>query len=197
MTKSTDTMKLIMDTGQQLIQERGYNAISYADIAERIGIKKASIHYYFPAKQDLVQAILQRYRKAFLNDLHQIEQLPINSEEKILRFFKQYREPLARDSKLCLCSMMAAELISFPVEIRNELNGFFRDNETWIEKVIVKGKESGTLDEQLNSREQSQIIMAFVQGAQLLARTSGDLHYYDTMVESLISKLKPNAYSNG
>jgi TetR/AcrR family transcriptional regulator, transcriptional repressor for nem operon len=59
MKNTNDTMQLIMDTGQFLIQERGYNAISYADIAVKIGIKKASIHYYFATKQDLVQAILK------------------------------------------------------------------------------------------------------------------------------------------
>jgi TetR/AcrR family transcriptional repressor of nem operon len=188
---NNDTMQLIMDTGQFLIQERGYNTISYADIAERIGIKKASIHYYFPSKQDLVQAILHRYRKEFLNELDQIDQISINSEEKLFRFFQHYRETLANDAKLCLCSMMAAELVSFPIEIRNEINGFFRDNENWIEKVIEQGKESGSMDYQISSREQSRIIMAFVQGAQLLARSSGDLHYYDVMVENLIKKLKP------
>ncbi|WP_054957087.1 TetR/AcrR family transcriptional regulator [Paenibacillus dakarensis] len=191
MRNNNDTRQLIMDTGQNLIQERGYNAFSYADIAQRIGIKKASIHYYFPAKQDLVQAILHRYRKEFLNELDQIEQLSMNSEEKLFRFFQQYRETIANDSKLCLCSMMAAELVSFSTEIRNEINGFFRDNENWIEKVLKEGKESGILDYQISSREQSRIIMAFVQGAQLLARSSGDLQHYDMMVQNLIKKLKP------
>ncbi|WP_264740049.1 TetR/AcrR family transcriptional regulator [Cytobacillus firmus] len=190
MKKNNDTMQLIMDTGQYLIQERGYNAISYADIAERVGIKKASIHYHFPAKLDLVQAILQRYRKEFLCELDRIEQLSINSEEKLFRFFQHYRETLANDSKLCLCSMMAAELVTFPLEIRNEINGFFRDNENWIEKVIEHGKETGIMDYRISSRGQSQIIMAFVQGAQLLARSSGDLQYYDMMVQNLIKKLK-------
>ncbi|MBT2664290.1 TetR/AcrR family transcriptional regulator [Bacillus sp. ISL-4] len=173
MKKNKDTMQLIMDTGQYLVHELGYNAMSYADIAERIGIKKASIHYHFPTKQELVQAILHRYRKEFLNELDQIEQISINSEEKLFRFFQHYRETLANDSKLFLCSIMAAELVSFPIEIQNEINGFFRDNENWIEKVINQGKESGIMDYQISSREQSKIIMAFVQGAQLLARSSG------------------------
>jgi TetR/AcrR family transcriptional regulator, transcriptional repressor for nem operon len=174
-----------------LIQERGYNAISYADIAERIGIKKASIHYHFSTKQDLVQAILQRYRKEFLNELDLIEKDTINSEEKLFRFFQYYRDTLANESKLCLCSMMAAELVSFPIEIRNEINQFFRANENRIEKVIEQGKESGIMNYQISPKEESQIIMAFVQGAQLLARSSGDLQYYDLMVQNLIKKLKP------
>ena len=190
MKKNIDTMQLILETGQHLIQARGYNAISYADIAERIGIKKASIHYHFPSKQDLVQAILKRYRKEFLHELDQIESEKVNSEEMLLGFFQHYRETLANDSKLCLCSMLAAELVSFPIEIRDEINGFFRDNENWIEKVIEEGKKAGVMDAQISAREQSQIITAFVQGAQLLARSSGDLQYYDLMVQNMMKKLK-------
>lgn len=190
MKKNNDTMQLIMDTGQYLIQTRGYNAISYADIAERIGIKKSSIHYHFPTKQDLVQAILQRYRKEFLNKLDQFEQISTNSKEMLFHFFQYYRKTIDSDSKLCLCSMMAAELVSFPIEIRSEINEFFRDNAKWIEKVIKQGKESGLMNYHISSREQSQIIMAFVQGAQLIARSSGDLQSYDVMVQNLMQNLR-------
>lgn len=190
MTKSKNTVQLILDTGQNLIQERGYNATSYADIAERVGIKKASIHYHFPAKQDLVLAILQRYRKEFLHELDQINHLSIPPEDKLFQFLQQYRDPLTNDSKLCLCTMMAAELVSFPLAIRNELNDFFQDNEYWLEQVIEQRKEVAVFDQHISSNEQSQIIMALVQGAQLLARSSGDLHYFDTMAENLTTKLK-------
>ncbi|ANU25808.1 TetR/AcrR family transcriptional regulator [Planococcus versutus] len=189
MKKNIDTMQQILDTGQNLIQERGYNAISYADVAEQIGIKKASIHYYFPAKQDLVQAILKRYRTEFMTGLNQIGRSSDSPEENLYRFFQYYRDPLVENAKLCLCSMMAAELVSFPMEIRDEINGFFRDNETWLENVIEQGREMGILDSQISSKEQSQIIMAFVQGAQLLARSSGDLQYYDMMVRNLLKNL--------
>jgi TetR/AcrR family transcriptional regulator, transcriptional repressor for nem operon len=86
--------------------------------------------------------------------------------------------------------VLAAELVSFPIEIRDEINGFFWDNENWIEKVIERGKEVGVMDNQISPREQSQIIMVFVQGAQLLARSSGDLQYYDLMVQNMMKKLK-------
>ncbi len=64
-----------------------------------------------------------------------------------------------------LCSMLAVELVSFPIESRDEINGIFWDNENWIEKLIEQGKESGVMDDQVSSREQSHIITAFVQGA--------------------------------
>jgi TetR/AcrR family transcriptional regulator, transcriptional repressor for nem operon len=86
--------------------------------------------------------------------------------------------------------VLAAELVSFPIEIRDETNAFFRDNENWIEKVIERGKEVGVMDNQISTREQSQIIPSFVQGVQLLARSSGDLRYKDMMVQNMMKKLR-------
>src|SRR4051794_36242328 len=57
------TSDLILDVAQELLQTRGYNAISYQDIADRIGIRKASIHHHFPNKSDLAQALVRRYRQ--------------------------------------------------------------------------------------------------------------------------------------
>ena len=55
-----DTAEQILDTMQDLIQVRGFNAVSYQDIADRIGIRKASIHYHFPTKFALGAAVIER-----------------------------------------------------------------------------------------------------------------------------------------
>src|SRR5689334_9607965 len=44
-----DTKTAIMDAAQELIQRGGANAMSYQDISEAVGIRKASIHHHFPA----------------------------------------------------------------------------------------------------------------------------------------------------
>ncbi len=64
--KSIDTQTAILDTAQELIQRVGVNAMSYADISAVVGIRKASIHYYFPTKYDLIAALLDRYNPYFL-----------------------------------------------------------------------------------------------------------------------------------
>lgn len=53
-----NTAQRILDTAQDLIRHRGYSAFSYADIADRVGIRKASIHYHFAAKEDLVLSLI-------------------------------------------------------------------------------------------------------------------------------------------
>ena len=72
MTKRGNTETKILEIGLALIQERGINGFSFADIAERIGIKKASIHYYFPTKLDLVKGVLAYYKHNFFVSLNAI-----------------------------------------------------------------------------------------------------------------------------
>ena len=56
-----ETTTLLLNTAQGLIQTRGFNAFSYKDLAEAVGIRTASIHYHFPAKAELGVALMERY----------------------------------------------------------------------------------------------------------------------------------------
>jgi len=101
-----------------------------------------------------------------------------------------YRETLEDNVKLCLCSMIAAELHSFPQEIHDELNLFFRSNESWLEHVLEQGKAERVLQFTISTQEQARIMVAFVQGVQLLSRPFGGLAYFDTAVVNFVSNLK-------
>jgi len=60
-----DTAERILDTAQALAQVRGYNGFSYADISAELAITKPSIHYHFPSKAELAEALIARYRQRF------------------------------------------------------------------------------------------------------------------------------------
>ena len=66
-----NTKEKIVNLGLELIQTRGINGFSFADIAKVIDIKKASIHYYFPSKTDLIEAVLEKYSTNFFEALEQ------------------------------------------------------------------------------------------------------------------------------
>src|SRR6185295_2042375 len=61
----SETAEQILDLAETLIQTRGYSAFSYQDIADSLGIRKASIHYHFPSKTDLGIAVVDRYVARF------------------------------------------------------------------------------------------------------------------------------------
>ena len=50
---ATDTKQTILEAARRVVQSRGYNALSFRELAKEVGIKSASIHYHFPTKGDL------------------------------------------------------------------------------------------------------------------------------------------------
>jgi len=54
-----------MSVARATVQDRGYNGLSFRELAKDVGIKSASIHYYFPSKGDLGGAVAAQYTSDF------------------------------------------------------------------------------------------------------------------------------------
>ena len=60
-----DTAERILDVAERLVQTRGFNGFSYADIAGELGMTKAALHYHFAGKAELGEALVTRYAERF------------------------------------------------------------------------------------------------------------------------------------
>lgn len=59
----------ILDAATALLAEEGYAALSTRKVAARAGMRPGNLQYYFPAKRDMVRALLERYLKRSLERL--------------------------------------------------------------------------------------------------------------------------------
>src|ERR1700694_6129593 len=87
---SADTSHRILDSAERLVQTRGFNGFSYADIAASLGVTKASLHYHFPAKAELGKRLIERYEANFLTLLEAIGRTGVASREKLRRYVAIY-----------------------------------------------------------------------------------------------------------
>ena len=71
--KESVTAERALDIAERLVQTRGFSNFSYADIATELGITKPSLHYHFPGKAELGQALITRYSERFSEALTQID----------------------------------------------------------------------------------------------------------------------------
>ena len=69
---SSSTASRVLDTAERLVQVRGFNGFSYADIAAELQISKASLHYHFATKADLGEALINRYSTRFFEALAEV-----------------------------------------------------------------------------------------------------------------------------
>ncbi|MCH5688600.1 TetR/AcrR family transcriptional regulator [Niabella sp. W65] len=61
------TREHIINTADALIRDKGYNAFSFVDIAQVVGIKKPSVHHHFPRKTDLGIAVIELHIRSLEN----------------------------------------------------------------------------------------------------------------------------------
>ena len=164
----------IIDCAQQLVQSRGYNAFSFRELAAQVGIKSASVHYYFPTKGDLAQALVVRYRKNFGAHLSRIEHETLGASAQLDAYFDLIYRSFASNNLICLCGMLATDAASLPPEAQREVRGFFEDNEDWLGRLLERGRIQGAFDFEGETETRAASMFAAIQGAMVSAYTFGE-----------------------
>jgi TetR/AcrR family transcriptional repressor of nem operon len=175
-----DTKERIMTAARLTVQDRGYSGLSFRELAKDVGIKSASIHHYFPTKGELGGALAERYTLDFARYLDGLLAEGLDQETCIRKYTDVFGQTLRNDNRMCLAGIMAAEHKELPDEVRTEVVKFGEMNVCWIAKVLSLSKN--VEDEVIQRRALA--IFAAVQGAQLVARSRGDVATYDAIVEA-------------
>lgn len=167
------TAQQILDVAQDMVRSRGYSAFSYADISEQIGIRKASIHYHFPSKEELVRKLVQHYREALSRKCDRIAQSLASPQQQLMQFVNLYRDGL-KQGQICLCAMLTADFAVLPQAVQEEVRAFFHQTEAWLALLLKCGCEANVWQCYPSVEVEAKGLIALLQGAQLLARTAED-----------------------
>jgi TetR/AcrR family transcriptional repressor of nem operon len=185
---SADTSQRILDVAERLVQTRGFNGFSYADIAEALEVTKASLHYHFPTKGDLGKRLIERYEESFLAALKGIDSAGAGARDKLKRYIRIYADVL-RDNRMCLCGMLASDYATLPKPMKEEVKHFFDENEQWLAAVLDAGRKAGKLEFKGSALELARAMVGSLEGAMMLARSYGEVSRFDTAAERLIAAL--------
>jgi TetR/AcrR family transcriptional regulator, transcriptional repressor for nem operon len=184
----SNTRARVLDTAERLVQVRGFNGFSYADVADELGVTKASLHYHFPSKAELGEALIARYAERFTHALASIDERTVGAPAKLDAYAGLYTDVL-REERMCLCGMFAAEYQTLPTPIRDAVLGFLDANEAWLERVLEQGRADGSVRFGGSARETARSILGGLEGAMLLARPYGDVGRFETGAARLLTSL--------
>jgi TetR/AcrR family transcriptional regulator, transcriptional repressor for nem operon len=184
--ETNDTAARILDIGERLVQVRGFNGFSYADVASELDMTKAALHYHFPGKAELGRALIERYTLRFTEALAGIDERVPDAPDKLVAYAGLYSEVL-RGQRMCLCGMLAAEYQTLPDPMRDAVIAFIDLNEAWVEKVLSDGQRAGTITLTGPAGDAARLIVSGLEGAMLVARPYGDLARFDTAAEGLLA----------
>jgi TetR/AcrR family transcriptional regulator, transcriptional repressor for nem operon len=185
---NADTAERILDSAERLVQRRGFNAFSYADVAAELGVTKASLHYHFPGKAELGQALIGRYAARFAEALEQIDARGGDGPAKLAAYARIYADVL-RDRRMCLCGMLAADYETLPQPMRDTVLRFFDDNEAWLTDVFEQGQSEGSLRLDGSPREAARALVSGLEGALLISRPYDDPTRFEAAAARLLTSL--------
>jgi TetR/AcrR family transcriptional repressor of nem operon len=188
--KESGTAERVLDIAERLLQIRGFSNFSYADIATELGVTKASLHYHYPGKAELGQALITRYAERFNQALEDIDRDQPNARAKLMAYADLYAGVL-RNERMCMCGILAAEYQTLPEAMQSEVIRFFDANQKWLADVLEQGKADGTLTYRGRAEDVAQGILSTLEGAMLVARPYGGLARFDAAAEQLLHGLTP------
>jgi TetR/AcrR family transcriptional repressor of nem operon len=184
----TGTAERALDVAERLLQTRGFNSFSYADVAKQLNVTTASLHYHFPGKAELGRALIVRYSERFSAALSQIDRDLPDARAKLEAYADLYAEVL-RGDRLCMCGILAAEYQTLPAPMRAAVIRFFDDNQEWLAGVLAEGLSQHTLSFTGPAEDVAQSILSTLEGAMLVARPYGDTVRFDASARQLLAGL--------
>ncbi|MDC1119642.1 TetR/AcrR family transcriptional regulator [Gammaproteobacteria bacterium] len=186
----TDTATKILDAGQFLIQTRGYSAVSFQDIATKVGIKKPSIIHHFENKCSLGVAIIQRYRSNFAEQLEAIKNDPDKTSWDSLEFyFSPYFHFASTPDQVCLCGALSGEVTALPEEMRIEVKLFMEAHQLWLKEILINGLNKQEMNFDMPPIQLARMIFNSLQGALLVKRSTDDLNQIEDVRRTIIKML--------
>lgn len=187
---STETRTRLLTEAEIVVRRLGYAGFSYADLAERVGLRKASIHYHFPTKEDLGFALVVSYTERFAAALADITASTPSASGRLDGYAELYRSGL-QAKQGCLCGVLASELIGLPDRIRTKVQHFFKVNADWLEGVVSDGQADGSFRSDLNARSLGVTVLAGLQGAMVIGQALASIEAFDDVTASLAGLRRP------
>ena len=182
------TATRILDVAEALVQVRGFNAFSYADIGRELGISTAAVHHHFAGKAELGEALIARYAARFAQDLAGVSARCTLAPARLDGFAGLHLAVLLQ-RRMCVCGVLAAEYQTLPRFMQPAVIRFFDQSETWLRDVLERGREEGSLPLAGSARQAAQMIASGIEGAMLVAAPYGDTGRFQAAAASLLAGL--------
>ncbi|RTQ46828.1 TetR/AcrR family transcriptional regulator [Hymenobacter gummosus] len=187
-----DTRTRILNLAEELLLARGFNAFSYQHIAKDLGVKPAAIHYHYPSKEELGAAIVQRQLRRLRKwrDLPRVTEL--TPPQQLEALLDVYRHRAAHGPQVCLFGALAADFLTLPAVMQQELRTFSGELTHWLAGVLAAGRTDGSLQFAGHPFSKAAQVLTTLAGSLQVARVHGEeqFHY---ILRQLRTELLPPA----
>lgn len=155
----------IVDAAARVFAERGYHGASTQDIADLLGMKQASLYYYFASKEAALEEVCARGTAGFIERAEAVLKADSTSAEKLRGLLVAHVAPLGDRADYMLTFLNERKWL--PQESRRRIGRMSRRMEAIFERVIRDGMRSGEFREDLNPRLTALALLSMMNGVSL------------------------------
>jgi TetR/AcrR family transcriptional repressor of nem operon len=173
MTDMNQTNQQILYYARNFLQCRGYNGFSYRDISQKLGIKNAAIHNYYPKKEDLVAALLEDSRKKLAADIAQIAESGGSARDQLQYYFDYALKEFDEGKSICPPGSVILGFDELPEKVKKQNLLLLNDLLTWLSRVLNIGLEQGEFNFSDPVDARAEIVAEALMGARQLSSIRG------------------------
>lgn len=184
----SDKADEILNVARKVMMERGYNAFSFRDVADEVGIKSASIHYHFPTKAALAEAVAKDYREWCSRAL---AELSASDAPGLLFAYGDLFVAMLRDQgRVCLGGVLAIDASTLPPQVKAEVEQFFEAHHEWLGAVLRNGQKNNEIVPEIDPDIFAATFVSSVEGAMMIARSIGRPGHLSETIDQLIELVR-------
>jgi AcrR family transcriptional regulator len=147
----------ILDAAAHVFARRGFHGASTQDIADVLGVRQASLYYYFPSKEVALEMVCARGVEGFVEAAINVTESAGTAAQKISALVASHLNPLR--SRADYVNVFLNERRHLPSESRRRIGRHSRAIEKIFEDVLRAGIESGEFRADLDPRLTSLAIL--------------------------------------
>jgi TetR/AcrR family transcriptional regulator, transcriptional repressor for nem operon len=196
MTAVLSPRQRVIKTALHLFYTEGFHAVGTNQICAEAGVNKSTLYHLFPSKVDMVLAALEVYAGDLTKKFQQIAKSKVTGTQKLECIFEtpflvnQDLKAQFGNVKGCFVGNIALELSSHEERVRTYLTHVFQSWAEAIEPIVrevVMLQNSGADNStNIDTIKVSRSIIAYLQGAILLAKTNNDPQVIQDFAKSVI-----------
>lgn len=186
MNPTSDTREKLIQAAMDLFVFQGYGNTGLAQVARKAGVLPGSLYYFFPSKEDLLRATLERRKELLFPEvLAPIWGRIDDPIERVFGLLAGYRLMLEMTDFRhgCPIGNLALEIGETLPNTRRLLTENFEGWLDAVERCFVDARPR--LPEHSDPRQLALFVLITMEGAVMLARTFRNFEVYDAAIVQL------------
>lgn len=140
----------VTDAAAQVFARLGYHGASTQDIADVLGIRQASLYYYFESKEAALEAVCASGIEDYALRAQEIARSGAPAPDKVARLVVQHLAPMAE--RLDYTVVFLRERRFLPPAARRRIRAIEQRYERLIQRIIQRGVAEGEFRADLDAR---------------------------------------------